>query len=91
VVGQSTAQTVYEVMARSSELSPQQAQLRTRYAEGLVAYRAGHWDEARRAFNAALETSPGDGPALALLERIERLAANPLAPDWDGTWQTDQK
>ena len=90
VLGQSTAQTIFEVMARSGELSPQQAQLRTRYADGLAAYRAGRWDAARAAFNAALEASPGDGPALALLSRIDQLAANP-PPDWDGVWQMDHK
>jgi class 3 adenylate cyclase len=90
VVGQSIAQTIYEVMARSGELAPQQAQLRSRYAEGLEAYRGGRWDEARRAFNAALEAAPGDGPSLALLARIDHLAANP-PPDWDGAWQMEHK
>jgi adenylate cyclase len=90
VVGQRTAQTIFEVMARNGELSPQQAQLRARYAEGLAAYRAGQWDAARGAFNAALETSPGDGPSLALLSRIDQLAANP-PPDWDGVWQMEHK
>jgi adenylate cyclase len=90
VVGQRTAQTIFEVMARNGELSPQQAQLRARYAEGLAAYRAGQWDTARGAFNAALETSPGDGPSLALLSRIDQLAANP-PPDWDGVWQMEHK
>ena len=90
VVGQSTAQTIFEVMARNGELSAQQAQLRARYAEGLAAYRAGQWEGARRAFNAALETSPGDGPSLALLARIDQLAANP-PPDWDGVWQMEHK
>jgi len=90
VVGQRTAQTIFEVMARNGELSPQQAQLRARYAEGLAAYRAGQWDAARGAFNAGLETSPGDGPSLALLSRIDQLAANP-PPDWDGVWQMEHK
>ena len=91
VVGQSVPQTIFEVMARSGELAPQQRQLRTRYAEALAAYRAARWDEAKAGFNAALEISPGDGPSLALLGRIDQFAANPPASDWDGAWQMEHK
>jgi class 3 adenylate cyclase len=90
VIGQTVPQTVFEVMARSGELTPQQRQLRTRYAEALAAYRAARWDEAKAGFNAALEISPGDGPSLELLGRIDQLAANPPA-DWDGSWQMEHK
>lgn len=91
VVGQSVPQTIFEVMARSGELTPQQRQLRTRYSEALTAYRAARWEEARAAFNAALEIFPGDGPSLALLARIDQLAANPPAAGWDGAWQMEHK
>ena len=91
VVGQSVPQTIFEVIARSGELTPQQRQLRTRYAEALAAYRAARWDEARAAFNSALEIFPGDGPSLAMLARIDHLAANPPAADWDGSWQMEHK
>ncbi len=77
-------------MARSGELTPQQGRLRARYAEALTAYRAGRWEEAKTAFNSALEISPGDGPSLALLARIDQLAANPPT-DWDGAWQMEHK
>jgi hypothetical protein len=45
------------------------------------------WDEAKAAFNSALEISPGDGPS-ALLVRMT-IAANAPA-DWDGRgrWST---
>jgi len=91
VVGQSVSQTIFEVMGRGGELTSQQRQLRTQYAEGLAAYRAGRWDEARRAFNAALEALPGDGPSLALLARIDHFAANPPPSGWDGSWQMEHK
>jgi class 3 adenylate cyclase len=90
VVGQSVPQNIFEVMARSGELTPQQGRLRSRYAEALAAYRAARWEEAKTAFNSALEISPGDGPSLALLARIDQLAANPPA-DWDGAWQMEHK
>ncbi len=90
VVGQSVPQNIFEVMSRSGELTPQQRQLRTRYAEALAAYRAMRWDEAKATFNSALEISPGDGPSLALLSRIDQLAAN-VPSDWDGSWQMEHK
>ena len=51
---------------------------------------ANRWDEAKAAFNSALEISPGDGPSLALLARVDQLAADPPA-DWDGAWQMEHK
>ena len=59
--------------------------------KGLAAYRARRWDDARRAFQAALEAVPGDGPSMALVTRVENFQANPPAADWDGSWQLDQK
>jgi adenylate cyclase len=91
VVGQSVPQNVFEVMSRSGELTPELRQLRTRYGAALAAYRTMRWDEAKAAFNSALEISPGDGPSLALLERIDQLAANPPPADWDGAWQMEHK
>jgi class 3 adenylate cyclase len=91
VIGQTVPQTIFEVMARNGELTPQQRQLRTRYTEALAAYRAMRWHEAKTGFNSALEISPGDGPSLALLARIDHFAANPPAADWDGAWQMEHK
>jgi hypothetical protein len=61
------------------------------YAEGLAAYRARRWEEARRAFQAALEAVPGDGPSMAMAQRVENFQANPPPADWDGSWRLDQK
>jgi len=91
VVGQTSPQVVFEIMGRKGELTPDQLLLRTRYSEGLAAYRARNWDEARRAFNAALEAVPADGPATTLAMRVVRLQANPPAADWEGSWYLDHK
>ena len=92
VVGQTQAEAVFEIMGRKGELTPAQIELRSRYSEGLAAYRAQRWDEARRAFSAALEAVPGDGPSMTLLiKRIEDLLTNPPAEEWDGSWHLDQK
>ncbi len=91
LVGQGRSQPIYEIMGRGGALSPHQIELRTRYAEGLAAYRGRRWEEARRAFAAALAAVADDGPTLTLLDRIDLFAASPPADDWDGAWRIEQK
>jgi adenylate cyclase len=90
-LGQTRPQAVYEIMARKGELTAAQAELRDRFAEGLAAYRARRWDEARRAFEAALKAVPGDGPSLTFIKRLDLFAAAPPADDWDGAWHLERK
>ena len=91
VVGQTHSEAVFEIIGRTGELTEQQRVLLAQYAEGLAAYRARRWDDARRAFQAALEAVPGDGPSMAMAQRVENFQANPPAADWDGAWHLDQK
>ena len=91
VAGQTRPQTVFEIMGRAGELSAEQTALRAHYTEGLAAYRARHWDEARDALKAALAAAPGDGPSIVLLARVESFRDNPPPADWDGSWRLDQK
>jgi class 3 adenylate cyclase len=91
VVGQTVAQKVFEIIGREGELNEKQLTMRSRYSDGLTAYRARNWDEARRAFQSALEVAPGDGPSMTLLRRIETFDANPPTEEWDGSWQLDHK
>ncbi|OCK61898.1 adenylate/guanylate cyclase domain-containing protein [Bradyrhizobium sp. LMTR 3] len=91
VAGQTVPQAVFDILGRKGELTEKQLALRERYAEGLAAYRERRWDDARRAFHAALEAVPGDGPATALAKRVENFRVNPPAADWDGAWRLDQK
>jgi class 3 adenylate cyclase len=90
-MGQSRAQAVFEIMGCKGELAPAQLLLRDRYAEGLAAYRARRWDDARRAFNAALEAVPDDQPSIAFIRRIDGFEATPPAEGWDGSWRFDHK
>jgi hypothetical protein len=91
VVGQTKSEAVFEIMGRKGELGEKLLVLRERYAEGLAAYRARRWDEAHQAFQGALEAVPGDGPSLALSQRVANFQANPPLADWDGAWRLDQK
>jgi adenylate cyclase len=91
VVGQTQAQTVFELMGAKGALSPEQMQLRDIYAEGLAAYRSRDWNAALAAFAAALAVVPSDGPSTALVSRIERLKRDPPSADWDGAWKLEYK
>jgi adenylate cyclase len=91
VVGQTQSQAIFELLGRKGALTPAQDLLFAHYAEGLTAYRAQQWEQARSAFAAALEAVPGDGPAKTLLKRIDYLQHNPPGVDWDGAWRLDAK
>jgi adenylate cyclase len=89
--GQTHPEAVFEVMGSKGELSAQQQMLRARYAEGLSAYRARRWDDARRAFDAALQADPGDEPSKTFIRRLDEFKTNPPPEDWDRAWHLDHK
>ena len=91
LLGETQPQAMFEIMGRKGELTPVQVELRTHYAEGLAAYRARHWDEARRAFGAVLESVPNDGPSMMFIKRIDKLTTTPPSEGWDGSWYLEQK
>jgi adenylate cyclase len=90
-LGQTHAQAVYEIMGRKGQLTVAQIELRARFSEGLVAYRAQHWEESRRAFEAALLAIPDDGPSMAFIKRIDKLTTDPPGGGWDGSWHLERK
>lgn len=91
VRGQTRPEAIFEIMGAKGQLTAAQLELRARYCEGLAAYRAKRWDEARRCFEAALLAMPGDGPSMAFIQRIERLSATPPGEGWDGAWHLERK
>ena len=91
MLGQTKPQVIFEIMGRKGELTQVQIELRTHYSEGLAAYRARRWDDARRDFAAALESVPNDGPSVTFIKRIDGLMANPPSDEWDGSWRLEQK
>jgi adenylate cyclase len=90
-VGQTRPQAVYEIMGRKGELTAAQLELRDRFSEGLAAYRAQRWDEARRAFAAALAAIPGDEPSMTFIKRLDVFAMTPPGDGWDGSWHLERK
>jgi adenylate cyclase len=61
------------------------------HAAGIGAYRERDWTAAGRAFEAALELYPNDGPAAVYRERCKLLKKTPPAKDWDGVWNLTEK
>ncbi|MCA6122911.1 adenylate/guanylate cyclase domain-containing protein [Bradyrhizobium sp. WSM 1704] len=91
VLGQTQPQTVFEVIGKKDELTAAQTLLLQHYAEGLAAYREQRWDDAERAFAAALDAVPADGPSAAMKARVAGFRQNPPAADWTGAWHLEQK
>ena len=91
MVGQTEPQAVFEIMGRKGALTAAQTALRNHYSDGLAAYRARRWDDARRAFAAALDAVSDDGPSLTFIKRVDGFATTPPGDDWDGVWRLEQK
>jgi class 3 adenylate cyclase len=82
---------VFELLGQNGDITTAQNLLRTRYSEGLAAYRERRWQDARNAFAAALEAAPGDGPSMTFLRRIDELQKSPPDAGWDGSWRLENR
>jgi class 3 adenylate cyclase len=91
VEGKQEPERVFEVLGRKGEITGPIQAMAERFAEGLAAYRRRAWPDAERAFRAALETVPDDGPSRIFLRRVQRLSAEPPAADWNGVWTLTEK
>jgi len=92
VKGQDQPIAVYEAMAHQlpetlSKILPA-AEI---YAGALALYWARDWKPAQRAFEAVLETCPGDGPSRIHIERCTEYSNTPPAETWDGVWTMSEK
>ncbi|HET7176234.1 MAG TPA: adenylate/guanylate cyclase domain-containing protein [Gammaproteobacteria bacterium] len=91
VLGKSEPVEIYELLGLKGQAPAESLKLRDHYAAGLGDYRQGRWASAREAFQQCLLMEPEDGPAKALLKRIQGLEARPPAAGWDGVWNLDEK
>jgi class 3 adenylate cyclase len=80
-------QALFEIVGRAGGLAAGQRDLRTRYEQALADYRRGDFEAASRSFFDCLELAPEDGPARAMLKRIERLAVAAGPAAWTGVWR----
>jgi adenylate cyclase len=90
VKGKDRPVAVYESLGYRAH-EPGLAALRELHAAGIAAYRSRNWAAAGRAFDAALELYPDDGPAAVYKQRCKLLRAKPPPDDWDGVWNLTEK
>ena len=90
VKGKDRPVAVYESLGYRAH-EPGMASLLMLHAEGLNAYRTRDWDTAERAFLAALDLYPDDGPSSIYVDRCRLLRDAPPPRDWDGVWNLTEK
>ncbi|WP_395753433.1 CHASE2 domain-containing protein [Prosthecobacter sp.] len=88
VKGRSTPAEMYEVVDFKSELSMKTKECLSLFQQGIDAYLAQKWDEAREFFERSdkLEIHSYYNPSKLLLERCAAMKEQPPGPDWDGVY-----
>lgn len=76
--------TVYELLARKGELSPEMEQIREFFTKGIELYWDRQWDAAIAYFEQALAVNGQDNPSRVFIERCQIYRENPPGPDWQG-------
>ena len=76
VVGKEEPVSGYEILTRKGNLSPQMAEVLDLYNQGMDAFWAYEFIEARALFEKALTIVPTDGPSALYADRCEEFALN---------------
>jgi adenylate cyclase len=91
VKGKAQPVTVFELVGHRDEDLPLTPKFLKLFAEGLEGYYSQRFDDALKAFHAALEEGPGDQPTIIYTNRCETFRAEPPLPDWDGVFTMTAK
>lgn len=83
--------TIYELIGRAAEISPETQELLSRFAAARILYKARRWQEAQQAFQAILETWPTDGPSRTYWKRCQEYLFDEPPLSWDGVFTMDHK
>ena len=90
VKGKSEPVKVYELLSRRDELPPEWEQRRSRFSDGLVAYRKQDWMAASMIFE-ELADKYKDKPSNVFKHRIKLTEKHDLGSGWDGVWRMTTK
>jgi len=90
VKGKSDPVHVFEVLSLQGQLPPDWEERKSRFAEGLEAYRKQNWSPAQMIFRELVEKY-ADGPSKTFLERVLLLEKQPPGAGWDGVWRLTSK
>ncbi|MFZ2449580.1 MAG: adenylate/guanylate cyclase domain-containing protein [Methylovulum miyakonense] len=85
VQGKQQHVAIYEVIARHSQLTPEQHQLCLNFADALAAFRQRQFPQAKILFT-GLVASFQDKPSALYLQRLEELAAQEVSADFDAVY-----
>lgn len=88
VKGRAQPVAVFEPLAEVGSLDEAQTAIRSRYAEGLEAWRAREFARASERFEAIAEHDP---PARQFLQRAQQFAAAPPGSDWEPVYTLEGK
>jgi adenylate cyclase len=91
VKGRKAPVTVFEVLALTGDLAPEEAAGREKFAQGLRLFRERAFGEAAGAFAAVLDHLPDDGPSLMFKDLCGQFQEDPPPDDWDGVFRPDKK
>jgi adenylate cyclase len=92
VKGKTQPVGVYEVLDYHNESTfPHLMDVVNQFNDGMGKYRAGRWDEAVAAFQAALRLHPEDQLSQIYVQRCLSLKARPPEGTWDGVWVMEEK
>jgi len=83
--------TIYELIGRNGDASPQTNELLSRFAAARVLYRARDWEKAQQSFQSILETWPTDGPSRTYWKRCQEYLFDEPPLNWDGVFTMDHK
>lgn len=90
VVGKAIPVRVYELLAKKGAMDAKTAKVLAAYNDGLDHFYKGAYEKANKAFKAALEAEPKDGPSAFYLDLAEKYAVS-VPKDWDGTFNLTSK
>ena len=91
VVGKTDPQRIFELLGRKGEVAGERLKLRDTFAEALVAYRCGAWEDARAGFESCLAIMPCDAPSKVFLNRLASFRTVEPSADWTGVWSLVEK
>jgi len=81
---------IYELLGFANEATAYY-DLRTRFEEGLCAYRSQCWHQAMEKFGELLVAYPEDGPSREFLRRCREYLEDPPPASWDGVYVMETK
>jgi adenylate cyclase len=91
VVGSTKGIRIYELLGEKKNTGEKEVQVAELCANGLEQYLHWRWNEATEHYKNVLELSPGDRPAMIMLERCKYYLENPPPHDWTGIHAIESK